>query len=219
MTGCSFILLGRSVCVYSMRTHPALGNSMARPKSEDKRNAILDAAMRVFAQRGLTAAPTSEISKEAGVAEGTLFTYFKTKDDLMNALYREIKLELADAMMSGFPRKKTVRTRLRHVWDGYVNWGVANREKRRVLAQLQVSGMLSQETIAAGSAPFVEIQNTIRGAIEQHILRTDLPDELLSKMLAASAEATMDLIALKPAMTNQYRNGGFEIYWAGIKRK
>ena len=79
---------------------------MARPKSEDKRNAILEAATRLFAERGLTAAPTSEISKHAGVAEGTLFTYFKTKDDLINALYREIKLELADAMMSDFPRKK-----------------------------------------------------------------------------------------------------------------
>ncbi len=51
---------------------------MARPKSEDKRNAILDAATRVFAERGLTAAPTSEISRRAGVADGTLFTYFKT---------------------------------------------------------------------------------------------------------------------------------------------
>ena len=123
---------------------------MARPKSEDKRNAILDAAARLFAERGLTAAPTSEISKQAAVAEGTLFTYFKTKDDLINALYREIKLELADAMMSGFPRKQRVRTRLRHVWDGYVNWGVANREKRSVLAQLQVSGMLSKESIGSG---------------------------------------------------------------------
>ena len=65
---------------------------MARPKSEDKRNAILDAATRVFAERGLAAAPTSEISRRAGVADGTLFTYFKTKDDLINALYREIKL-------------------------------------------------------------------------------------------------------------------------------
>jgi AcrR family transcriptional regulator len=130
---------------------------VARPKSEDKRNAILAAATRAFAERGLTAAPTSEISKQAGIAEGTLFTYFRTKDDLVNALYREIKLELADAMMSGFPRKKSVRTRLRHVWDGYVNWGVANPEQRKVLAQLQVSGMLSQETIEAGSAPYVEM--------------------------------------------------------------
>jgi AcrR family transcriptional regulator len=192
---------------------------MARPKSEDKRNAILDAATRVFAERGLTAAPTSEISKQAGVAEGTLFTYFKTKDDLINALYREVKLELADAMMSGFPRRKSVRTRLQHVWDGYVNWGVANREKRSVLAQLQVSGMLSKESIEAGSAPFVEMQNTIRDAIERQILRADLPIELISKTMAALAEATMDLIVRKPAMANKYRNSGFEMYWAGISRK
>jgi AcrR family transcriptional regulator len=78
---------------------------VARPRSEDKRNAILNAATRVFAERGLTAAPTSEISKEAGVAEGTLFTYFRTKDDLMNSLYQEIKLEVADAMMSGAFRR------------------------------------------------------------------------------------------------------------------
>jgi AcrR family transcriptional regulator len=192
---------------------------VARPKSEDKRNAILDAATRVFAERGLTAAPTSEISKQAGIAEGTLFTYFKTKDDLINALYREIKLEVADAMMSGFPRKKSVRTRLQHVWDSYVNWGVQNPKQRKVLSQLLVSGVLSKESIEAGSAPFVEMQNMIRDAIDQHILRADLPSELISKMLGASAEATMDLIALKPAMANKYRSGGFEIYWAGIIRK
>jgi AcrR family transcriptional regulator len=192
---------------------------VARPKSEDKRNAILDAATRVFAERGLTAAPTSEISKQAGVAEGTLFTYFATKDDLINALYREIKLELSDEMMSGFPRKKSVRTRLRHVWNGYVNWGMKNPKQRKVLAQLNVSGMLSKESIEAGSAPFVEMQHTVRDAIEQHILRADLPIELISKMLGALAEATMDLIVLKPAMANKYRNGGFEIYWAGIARK
>jgi AcrR family transcriptional regulator len=192
---------------------------VARPKSEDKRNAILDAATRVFAERGLTAAPTSEISKQAGVAEGTLFTYFKTKDDLINALYRAIKFELADAMMSGFPRKKSVRARLRHVWDGYVNWGRTNPEQRRVLAQLQVSGMLLKESIEAGSAPFVEMQNMIRDAIEQHILRPDVPIELISKMMTASAEATMELIQLKPSLANAYRNGGFEIYWAGIARR
>jgi AcrR family transcriptional regulator len=111
-----------SLYVYSIeQMFGHIGVQWLVPRSEDKRNAILDAATRVFAERGLTAAPTSEISKEAGVAEGTLFTYFKTKDDLMNALYQEIKLELADAMMSGFPRKKSVHTKLQHVWDGSVN--------------------------------------------------------------------------------------------------
>ena len=138
---------------------------------------------------------------------------------MINALYREIKLELADAMMSGFPRKKSVRTRLRHVWDCYVNWGVTNPEQRKVLAQLLVSGMLSKESIEVGSAPFVEIQNMTRDAIDHHILRVDLPIELISKMLGVSAEATMDLIALKPSMANKYRDGGFDLYWSGIARK
>jgi AcrR family transcriptional regulator len=191
---------------------------VARPKSADKRNAILDAATRLFAERGLTAAPTSEISKLAGVAEGTLFTYFQTKDDLINALYREIKLELADAMMSDFPRKKSVGTRLRHVWDRWVNWGVANPEQQKVLAQLTVSEVLTKESRDAGSAPFVEFQKMIRDAIEQRVFRNDVPVELISRSLAALVEATIDLTVSNRSKAKQYRDSGFQMFWAGITK-
>ena len=192
---------------------------MARPKSEDKRNAILEAATRLFAERGLTAAPTSEISKQAGVAEGTLFTYFKTKDDLINALYREIKLELADAMMSDFPRKKNVHTRLQHVWDRYVRWGIANPRQYKVLGQLVVSEMLTTESREAGSAPFVEFQTMIRDGIEGRVFRNDLPVELISKSLGALVEATIDLTVSNPSKANKYRESGFQMLWAGITRR
>jgi AcrR family transcriptional regulator len=191
---------------------------VARPKSGDKRNAILDAATHLFAERGLAAAPTSEISKRARVAEGTLFTYFETKYDLINSLYREIKLELADAMMSDFPRKKNVRTRLRHVWDRYVNWGIANPEQRKVLAQLQVSEVLTEGSRDAGSAPFGEFQTMIRDAIEQRLFRNDLPVELISKSLAALVEATIDLTVSNPSKAKNYRDSGFQMFWAGITR-
>jgi AcrR family transcriptional regulator len=191
---------------------------VARLKSEDKRNAILKAATRLFAERGLAAAPTSEISNWAGVAEGTLFTYFRTKDDLINSLYREIKLELADAMMSDFPRKKNVRTRLRHVWDRYVKWGIANPKQRKVLAQLQVSEILTKESRDAGSAPFVEFQTMIREAIEQRLFRNDLPVELISKSLAALVEATIDLTASNPSKAKHYRDSGFQLFWSGVTK-
>jgi AcrR family transcriptional regulator len=191
---------------------------VARPKSEDKRNAILDAATRLFAERGLTAAPTSEISRLAGVAEGTLFTYFKTKDDLINALYRQIKLELADAMMSDFPRKKNIRTRLRHVWDRYVNWGIANPNQRKVLAQLTVSEALTKESRDTGSAPFVEFQVMIRDAIERRVFRNDVPVDLISKSLAALVEATIDLTVSNRAKAKQYRDSGFQMFWSGITK-
>lgn len=192
---------------------------MARLKSEDKRNAILEAATRLFAERGLTAAPTSEISKQAGIAEGTLFTYFETKDDLINALYREIKLELAGAMMSDFPRKKKVGIRLRHVWDRYLNWGIANSKQRKALAQLTVSEALTKESRDAGGAPFVEFQGMIRDGIEQRVFRNDVPVELISKTLTALVEATIDLTLANPSKAKQYRESGFEMFWAGITRR
>src|SRR5260370_35620628 len=107
---------------------------MARPKSEDKRNASLSAATAVFAERGLGAA-TLAISNAAAGAEGTLFTYFKTKDDLVNELYRQIKLELADAMMSEFPRRKSVGHRLQPIWADFVNVGEANPLQPKVRVQ------------------------------------------------------------------------------------
>jgi AcrR family transcriptional regulator len=191
---------------------------VARPKSENKRNAILQAATRLFAERGLAAAPTSTISNWAGVAEGTLFTYFRTKDDLINSLCREIKLELADAMMSDFLRKKNVRTRRRHVWDRCVKWGIANPEQRKVLAQLQVSEVLTKESREAGSAPFVEFQTMIRDAIEQRLFRNDLPVELISKSLTALVEATIDFTASNPSKAKHYRDSGFQMFWSGVTK-
>src|ERR1043165_7344538 len=52
---------------------------------EQTKERILEAALHLFREKGLEATTTKEISKRAGIAEGTLFNYFKTKEDL--ALY------------------------------------------------------------------------------------------------------------------------------------
>jgi AcrR family transcriptional regulator len=190
---------------------------MARPRSDDKRNAILVAAAKVFAERGPGAA-TSAISAAAGVAEGTLFLYFKTKDDLINALYCEIKLELADAMMSGFPRKKSVHTKLQHIWDCYTKWGVSNPEQCRALTQLQISDRLTQKSKDAGLAPFAEIETMAQDAIDQRILR-DIPLEFISASMETSAQTTMRFMASDPAGADRYRTLGFDMFWRGITKK
>jgi Bacterial regulatory proteins, tetR family len=48
-------------------------------------------------------APTAKIANGAGVPEGTLFIYFANKDELLNRLYLELKMDLRDAMMTGYP--------------------------------------------------------------------------------------------------------------------
>ena len=57
----------------------------------DKREAILKTALNLFTERGFHNTPTSLIAKEAGVATGTLFHYFKNKEILINELYLHIK--------------------------------------------------------------------------------------------------------------------------------
>ncbi|QOY88345.1 TetR/AcrR family transcriptional regulator [Paludibaculum fermentans] len=173
------------------------------------------AAALTFAERGL-AAPTAAISKAAEISEGSLFTYFATKDELLNALYREIKLNLAEAMMSEFSRHTDVRSKLEHIWNSFVNWGMENPAQRRVLAQLQVSDKLTRETRAVGSAPFAEVQVMLRGAIEQGVVR-DLPHEVLTATIDAMASATMELIATHPNEADRYRSLGFEVMWNGIR--
>jgi AcrR family transcriptional regulator len=190
---------------------------MARAKSEDKRNAILSAATEVFAERGLGAA-TSAISHAAGVAEGTLFTYFKTKDDLVNALYREIKLELADAMMSDFPRRASVRRRFQHVWDRYAEWGIAKPQQYKVLQQITVWGGLTEESRRAGVAPFLEIEKVAETAVAERVF-LDRPLEFIAAILSALAETTIQFMRRSPAQADMYRNAGFEMLWAAVTRK
>jgi AcrR family transcriptional regulator len=62
---------------------------------EDKKAALLKAALKLFTERGFHGTSTAQISKEAGVATGTLFNYFPTKEDLINGLYFEVKGELS----------------------------------------------------------------------------------------------------------------------------
>src|ERR1700677_4606322 len=76
--------------------------------------------------------PTSAVSSKAGVAEGTLFTYFPTKEALMNGLYRALKLDLAAAMLPGLPKKRDARRQYRHIWECYVHWGVKHPDKFKV---------------------------------------------------------------------------------------
>jgi hypothetical protein len=58
----------------------------------------------------------------------------------------------------------------------------------------------------------------IRDAIEQHVFRSDVPVELISKSLAALVEATIDLTASNPSKAKKYRDSGFQMFWAGITK-
>lgn len=188
---------------------------MARPRSEEKRAALLESAIQVIAERGLAATPTSAISAAAGVAEGSLFTYFKTKDDLVNALYLELKQEMAVALMEGFPRKAAVRKQFLCLWDNYVDWGIANRQKKRVMDQLMHSAQITPESRVAGAALFVDIQQLLQENVDNKVLR-NYPVAFIGGSMNSLAEMTMDFMLQDSGNAARYRKSGFEVLWNGI---
>lgn len=70
----------------------------ARPAVVDKRDAILRAATQVFAQRGFFNAQVADVAKAAGVAAGTVYLYFRSKDDLLVSLFERT---MKDAIAEG----------------------------------------------------------------------------------------------------------------------
>jgi TetR/AcrR family transcriptional regulator, fatty acid metabolism regulator protein len=82
-------------------------------KPSDKRARILEAAVKVFAERGFHSATVAEIARAAGVADGTIYLYFKSKDDLLLRLFDEKMTELLEEARTGLAAEKTAPARLR----------------------------------------------------------------------------------------------------------
>src|SRR5260370_17807378 len=73
----------------------------------------MDAAIKVFAERGFHTATVAEIARGAGVADGTIYLYFKSKDDLLLRLFDEKMTELLEAARSAIAHETTQPARLR----------------------------------------------------------------------------------------------------------
>src|SRR5215207_7494042 len=92
-----------------MTTHSAAAGS----ERGDKRERILAAAERVFAKRGFFASRVSEIAKDAGVADGTIYLYFKSKDDLLISLFENRMKQVNAALRASIATEKKSLGQLR----------------------------------------------------------------------------------------------------------
>ena len=81
----------------------------------DKRERILDAAVRVFAKKGFYATRVSEVAKAAGVADGTIYLYFKSKDELLVSLFEDRVAKLLQYMKDELPKEPNAAAKLRRV--------------------------------------------------------------------------------------------------------
>ncbi|NEW06544.1 TetR/AcrR family transcriptional regulator [Paenibacillus sp. SYP-B3998] len=90
---------------------------MTSSKKPDKYYAILEGALKVFAENGYHKSQVSRIAKEAGVADGTIYLYFKKKEDILTSLFQEKLGELVEKFTQGLNNQMTAKEALQKVCE------------------------------------------------------------------------------------------------------
>jgi AcrR family transcriptional regulator len=171
----------------------------------------MSAAVRVIATQGL-GAPTATIANEAGVSNGSLFTYFTTKADLLNCLYVELKSEMAAAALDGTATEHDLRAQMLNMWTQMLSWATSSPDKRRALAHLAVSDEVTPESRQVGKESMAGIATLLERSRENGPLR-DAPLGFVLALMNAVADTTIDFMIQDPATADKQCIAAFEALW------
>jgi AcrR family transcriptional regulator len=144
-------------------------SNRSRGDVADKRAALLDAALELFARDGLQNVSTAAIAEAAGVASGTLFVYFETKQELINELYLEVVGQYTDVVTAAVDPASSRDVRLRAYWYALARWHLNHRAAANVMLQFEASSALTPETEAR------------KDAMEAEMVATHFPDADLDR--------------------------------------
>ena len=180
---------------------------------EDKKKRILEAALKLFTEKGIDNTSTALISKEANVAAGTIYLYFENKVDLINKLYLSIKEE---SMVSSFlylVEHSVDYESLEKVWMENVEWGVNNPNKFRFIMQFDLSPYNTKDT-EAKTPDFGKLWlELIEDGIKNKILN-DLPPQYISEFFSAHFIFTVEYII---QTKTKERKIFFDTFFNGVK--
>jgi TetR/AcrR family fatty acid metabolism transcriptional regulator len=168
--------------------------------SGDKRERILAAAERIFALHGFFGARVSEIAKDAGVADGTIYLYFKSKDDLLISLFenrmRDVNEQLR-AAIAGRPPVEQLRAFIR----AYLRMVSDEPAAAEVLTiELRQSSKFMKEY---DNPQFADFLRMLGGIIADGQARGDLDATIPSHVAARMIFGIVDELALAWVLAKQ----------------
>ena len=167
--------------------------SSVRPVVADKREAILRAATRVFAGNGYFNAKVADIAREAGVADGTVYLYFKSKEDILHSIFDRT---MEEAIAEGRKQLEGVadpREKLRRIAQLHLERMSTDRDLAVVFqVELRGSTKFMEEFSAAG---FAEYLGMIRSVIAEGQTAGVFRSELNAKVVAKVFFGALDEMA------------------------
>jgi len=184
----------------------------------DKRRKILEAALKLFVEYGFHGTPTSLIAKEAGVANGTLFHYFTTKDQLVVALYVDIKNRMSAYLYENTKEQKTLKETIKEQYIASLYWAMDNKLAFRFTEQFKTSPFytdIAPKEIEESLKPYYDM---LRKGIADKIIRPQ-PVELLFTLISSHTFGLNQyLVANQFSKSKQHQviSDTFDMLWVMI---
>lgn len=190
-----------------------------RVKTPDKHQRILDAATKVFASRGFFQSKVSEIAREAGVADGTIYLYFKNKDDLLISIFEVKMQEVISRFRQAIVDMDDARSRLKTLIEMHLAEFQAHPDLAAVFqVELRQSSRFMREYKKGELKQYLDIiGEIIEQGQREGSFRSDIPmgltkrlifgtlDEVVSTWLLAGKR--YDLEALAGPMVDLFMRG------------
>ena len=155
---------------------------------EDKRRQLLDAAVRVFARKGFHASRVGDIAEEAGVAHGLLYHYFKSKDQVLEAVFHENWSVLLERIASVEETDEPAADQLRHIATIVLRTWLHLPDVVRVVIREFGRSPELEERLGELTQPINAIQRVIERGIERGEFRKDIDPRFAAAVVYGSID-------------------------------
>ena len=190
-----------------------------RVEKNHKYHQILEAAIKVFARQGFHQSTIAQIAKEAGVADGTIYLYFKNKDDILVQFFNYKTKQVFDSFRTEVARADSSLDKLRYLIRRHLEEFQRNREMAVVyqvethqnsrLAEPQIREMsqmyrdLISEIIEQGQQEGTMRRDLYVGLVKRFIIGA--VDEVINTWLHSNGE--YDLVSMADPLVDLFING------------
>ncbi len=178
----------------------------------NKREMIFKAALPLFDELGFAGTTTAKIAKEAGIGAGTLFLYFKTKEDLIVDLYFEIRKEIKLIIDTHLTTDTYSKDSLKICWDALSYWGVTNQDKYSFFQQFSYSTYFRNLAKQRSSMGYDSLLECFRS-----LLKEDVSISIaITSFYGLNFAFTYGLLFFDSSFRPIFESESFNVFWNGI---
>src|SRR5437764_14139253 len=197
--------------------------AQTRAASGDKREAIMRAATKTFARSGYFNSKVADIAKAAGVADGTVYLYFKSKNEILHSIFDQ---NMAEAIAAGRKRIEKVKDpadKLRRIASLHLERLGADRDLAIVFqVELRGSTKFMEEFSAAGFAEYLDLlRSTFEEGQRRGVFRKELNAKVASKILFGALDemATIWIISKRNYKLEPMAAIVLDVFLSGVTAK